>query len=786
MVGLTPFLSGDTATPHIPKQTSDGARIDPGPYLAIVKSNIDPTRMGRLSVLIPSLANTYRPSGEQLIVCDYLSPFYGAKTTRYLNQDKPYDYKSSQHSYGMWMVPPDIDTKVLVIFAEGKIEQAYWIGCVQDPLINHMVPGIAATELTGLSEGVDEDSKESVYGTSSLPAGEVNRTVLDRLGGAVSEATLRKPIHPFAETLRRQGLIQDTVRGTTTSSARRESPSQVFGFSTPGRRDPDSRTEDMGVDGTNHREVINRLTGHTFVMDDGDASGRNQLVRLRSASGHQILLNDTAGVVYIANGSGNAWMNFHQDGSIDLYSASSVAVRSSGNMDFHSDANINMFAKEQIKFAAGQKLVIDGGQQIMTYADYDILNQSLKGSVTTKAPEGAIISYAGAMQLHMSGGQHHLTGSQVHFNSMGTRPDLISTFYRTRYYDQSGTGTLNTPIPDVDITKKLKGIPLKVDQNLNISVDGMRVPTHEPFWAHRDKIVSFVGGKPSTLGAVPGTPEFISQLNRTHPNAMVRAAQMQADMKVHLEGLGLSNGTADITKLQSIATNYIDNYAKDYNLPASLNLSQTTEAISSIVNQTVGSITGEFKNLLQNQIFVNQGGNLFTAGNLNQAISGTVSGAIGDLTSVDRYIASAGNVLKANLPESISGLGLNNITSVPSSISNITGITQGINVGNITSLTSNLSSNNLTSGVINSITSLGTPYLNNTGGQNLPGVIGGGIGGGVNNIPGMGSVVNTVTETYKNVVGSSVTAVTQVTSLMSNVGSKIATVGRSIGKMFGL
>jgi len=738
MNGLTPFLSGDTATPSLPGKSSTGTRIDPGPYVGIVKSNIDPTRMGRLSVLIPSLANTYNPSTGQLVVCEYLSPFYGAKTTKYLDENNPYDYKGSQHSYGFWAVPPDIDSKVLVIFAEGRVEQAFWIGCVQDPLTNHMVPGIGASEQTGLSDtGVEEDSKESVYGSNTVPAGEINRATLDSIGNKEANPKVKRPIHPFAETLRQQGLIQDTVRGTTTSSARRESPSQVFGMSTPGRRDPTAKEQTVGVAGSNRKERIDRLTGHTFVMDDGDVNGGNQLIRFRSASGHQILLNDTAGVVYIANGSGNAWMEFSGDGSIDIYSGGSVAVRSSGNMDFHSDANINMFAKEQIKLAAGQKMVLDGGQQIMTYADYDILNQSLKGSITTKAPEGAIISYAGQMQLHMATGQHHLTGEEVHFNSIPTMPDIVATYQRTRFYDASGTGTLNTPIPDVDRTKKFRNIPLTVDQNLNITMDGMRVPTHEPFYGHRDQIISFAGSKPSALSLVPGTPEFVSQLNRTSDNPMVRAAQLQADMKVHLEGLGLGQGTANIKKLQTAANNFVNNYAKDFKLPSGLNLSQATDAVSSVVNQTIGAVTGKATNLLQNQIFVNQGGALFTAGNLGQAVTGTVSNAIKDLTSLDTFTSTAGNILNANLP--------NSITSVPNSISNLTGITQGINIGNLS-------------------------------------------GGQLGNIPGIGQL-NTVTNTYKNVVGSQITAVTQVTSLVNNIGAKItssiASVGRSIGKMFG-
>ena len=389
------------------------------------------------------------------------------------------------------------------------------------------------------------------------------------------------------------------------------------------------------------------------------------------------------------------------------------------------------------------------------------MNQSLKGSVTTKAPEGTIISYAGQMQLHMATGQHHLTGEEVHFNSMPTMPDLLATYQRTRFYDQSGTGTLNTPIPDVDLTKKFKSEPLKVDQNLNITMDGMRVPTHEPFYGHRDQIISFAGGKPSALSLVPGTPEFVSQLNRTSDNPMIRAAQLQADMKVHLEGLGLGQGTANIKKLQTAANDFVNNYAKDFKLPSGLNLSQATDAVSSVVNQTIGSITGEAKNLLQNQIFVNQGGTLFTAGNLGQAVTGTVSNAIQDLTSLDTFTSTAGNILNASLPSSI------------------TGITSNVNLGNLTG--------NLTGGVAN--INLGQFVNVDVNLGNIAGnAVNNAIGNVANNIPGIGQL-NTVTNTYKNVVGSQITSVTQVTSLVNNIGSKItssiASVGRSIGKMFG-
>ena len=221
--------------------------VDPGPYIGIVKGNVDDTRMGILQVEIPSLGNN-TSNINSLYACRYLSPFYGVKSPNAVDPSGVANYESSQHSYGMWFVPPDIDTQVLVIFAEGKISQAFWIGCVTDKLLNHMVPGIAASvdTFSPTSGGDFSQSKEQIYGTSNVPAGEVNKSLFEDaklIGGA---GRLKKPIHPFAETLRQQGLVQDPVRGTTSSSARRESPSQVFGISTPGRIIPGTRKSKKG------------------------------------------------------------------------------------------------------------------------------------------------------------------------------------------------------------------------------------------------------------------------------------------------------------------------------------------------------------------------------------------------------------------------------------------------------------------------------------------------------------------------------------------------------------
>ncbi|HAF77073.1 MAG TPA: hypothetical protein DCG42_07095, partial [Maribacter sp.] len=172
------YLSGHASTAKAPGDDESWANKSPGPYIAVVKNNRDPLFMGRLQVNIPALSKTTDPVASNLITCEYLSPFYGNKDVVH-NIPGSTKYSSSQHSYGFWAVPPDIGTKVLVIFAEGKMDQGFWIGCVQDPVTNHMVPGIAASEKTWdkssggpagqFSSDVD---KQKTYGTTNVPSGE--------------------------------------------------------------------------------------------------------------------------------------------------------------------------------------------------------------------------------------------------------------------------------------------------------------------------------------------------------------------------------------------------------------------------------------------------------------------------------------------------------------------------------------------------------------------------------------------------------------------------------------
>ena len=112
---------------------------DPGPYEAIVVNNLDTKYMGGLTVELlkyTSAGGTPERTG-QLLNVKYLSPFYGITPNNALTANEGYQH--TQKSYGMWMVPPDVGTRVLVIFAEGNANFGYWIGCIPADYMNFMV-----------------------------------------------------------------------------------------------------------------------------------------------------------------------------------------------------------------------------------------------------------------------------------------------------------------------------------------------------------------------------------------------------------------------------------------------------------------------------------------------------------------------------------------------------------------------------------------------------------------------------------------------------------------------
>lgn len=421
---------GDTSNEdHISAQ---GPKVQAGLYLGTVVANLDTTYMGILQVqlLRPTGGNT---TAGQIVNVKYASPFFGSTGEEYISDID--DYENTQKSYGMWMVPPDTGTTVIVAFTNNDTKYGYWIACVPDYSMNFMVPGLAATKfISPDSLTVDGDR---------VPVAEYNKKY--NPGTQLDPTKTNKAQHPFAKILELQGLLKDDVRGITTSSARRESPSTVFGISTPGPSDkqPGAQRGEVGKEGERVNNFpVSRMGGTTFVMDDGDDKflrktfagdgppeyaaveqketdgdvtiPHNELFRIRTRTGHQILLHNSEDLIYIGNASGTSWIELTSNGKIDIYAKDSISIHTEEDINFTADRDINLEAKRDINIKSGNNFQLDVKNNFNVVVTAD-------GKITTTGnldvnSKGHNWFTAGLTTEIKSGGNHIETAKEIHMN----------------------------------------------------------------------------------------------------------------------------------------------------------------------------------------------------------------------------------------------------------------------------------------------------------------------------------------------------------------------------------
>ena len=351
-----------------------GVRLDKGPYVGVVKANIDPLRKGRLAVFIEGFGGNENDE-SQWIPVSYCSPFFGLTSDSGKGIEN--NFNNTNHSYGMWMTPPDLGVRVLCIFVKGDPGNGYYFGCIPDKHNHHAVPGHASSE--NLTQ-----ADQQTYGKTSLPVAEYNdRNESNRHQNYNKNA---KPVNKYlAEILNTQGLITDSIRGLTSSSSKRESPSRVFGLSTPGSPDPEvsilSNQSTTTPLAQKQPAVKVRKPGHQLVLDDGEVGGSNKLVRLKTSTGHQILMHDSAGVIYIASADGNSWIQMSNSGKIDVFSSDSISFHSQKDINFLAEENINLHANKSVKMYSNEKASIESADSVEVLTTQNVKITTTEGKL---------------------------------------------------------------------------------------------------------------------------------------------------------------------------------------------------------------------------------------------------------------------------------------------------------------------------------------------------------------------------------------------------------------------
>ena len=473
-----------------------GTKLPVGIMMAKVVGYLDPSFMCGLEVtLLREIGNDIGDSGQSYSV-KYASPFYGSTAYENMGQNVA-DFNDTQKTYGMWFPAVEIGTTVLVAFVNGEASEGYFIGCVPGRFMNQMIPAIGASSAF---EATAEQKKK--YDTTlPLPVAEINRKA-NTLEKGTNTEKIKKAIHPIADRFLEQGLLEDDVRGITTSSGRRMVPNSVFGISTPGPFDRGANAKKQFIGSPQSKSPVqlpaSRLGGTTLVMDDGDdrfirkkPAGEgpveyaevekkekgnvdipfNEYFRVRTRTGHQILLHNSEDLIYIGNSRGTTWIELTSNGKIDIYAEDSISIHTENDLNFRADRDINFEAGRNVNIKSLENTHFESGSDMK-------LVIGANGNITTTANLNVatgLANYftAGGNTNILSGGTHYETAATIQMNgplaTAATPASPLST--HTNPKTSSSSEWANK----------------KRYQNGTMTSIMKRIPMHEPWLLHENQ-----------------------------------------------------------------------------------------------------------------------------------------------------------------------------------------------------------------------------------------------------------------------------------------------------------
>jgi hypothetical protein len=467
-MAMKPFLNARTSNDKLLEPNEEIVKTN-GIYIGKVKS-ID-SRTGKLKVYILNLGNNRPDDPDSWQTVNYASPYLGYTIGEEgKNSNSIYVTKKP---YGFSMILPDIDNSVLCVFPDSSTSsEGFWFACVSPNLNHYSLPAHGSAKLSNIDKDtIPRDMAKFLKPGGYYPVGEPNEINAYASSRPLSYPKSLNPDLTMQYII--QGLDSDIHRGVITSSSQRDGVSSVFGFNTPGRpfKDQDlskiypnlQQLFDSGeIADKPFVKVTGRYAGHSFVMDDGDVFGKNQLTRWRTAAGHQILMNDNIGSIYVSNASGLSWVELTAQGDVLIWGARDVSVRAQGNIDMHADnsfridaKNIEMFSEESIK--------MESQQQITMYATTSMSQHSSdEFSINTN---NLLNVYSGGKSLFRSVGDTDIKGDNIDLNSSTTgATSIIPTTLRREnvpdaIFEDTGWAVQDQILPTIC----------------------QRVPTHEPY-----------------------------------------------------------------------------------------------------------------------------------------------------------------------------------------------------------------------------------------------------------------------------------------------------------------
>lgn len=288
----------------------------PGLMEGVVVDTNDPQQMGRIKVWIPALDGDLYEI-EHLPWSKYMSPLAGQ------TRDYPAGPDAAQtqglQSYGFWAVPKT-GALVIVGLLYGDPNKRVYIG-----------------------------SYFRDHGNRSLPVG---RNKPDLAAYPLSDTF--NPVEPQTSNLNAQFRNNLTASEARTRGAyeRQVAQDKTDKDGTEGYQ-PDQilPKDENGVTPYDPQSYVLTTPGrHSLIFQDNPENGR---IRVKTAAGHQIILDDANERIYVSTCKGNSWVEMDQDGRIHVYGADSISFSTGGDFNVTATGNFNVAAGGSINIQAG-------------------------------------------------------------------------------------------------------------------------------------------------------------------------------------------------------------------------------------------------------------------------------------------------------------------------------------------------------------------------------------------------------------------------------------------------
>lgn len=302
----------------------------------LVVDNEDPQQMGRLKIWVPSLdGDAYEI--ENLPWAFYLSPLAG-QTLDFVAGET--EQKTDGYvSYGFWAIPKN-GAVVVVGLLHNDSNMRFYMG-----------------------------SMFREHGNRSLPQG---RNRPDITPGPLSDTY--EQIHPHIENLKSQfnNKLTESEAKTRGLEERMVAQDKTVKDGKEGYQKSTS-----GLDKLEPQTYCFVSPGHhALIFQDHPTTSR---ARLKTASGHQIILDDANERIYISTARGNNYIELDGDGRIHVYTNNDMNLNVGGNLnwavgkDFNLNAeNVNIQARQDAKISSCEEMHFNSTKKMFLTTEKDM------------------------------------------------------------------------------------------------------------------------------------------------------------------------------------------------------------------------------------------------------------------------------------------------------------------------------------------------------------------------------------------------------------------------------